>query len=284
MMLKTNSPFDVSKEISIKSMQRIVQYLSFPRPYGTDANLKAREYIVDQFIKLGYDVQIQGKTGNIVAGDLSKAKYLIGSHYDTVPTTPGADDNASAVAVMLEIAYQVRSLSGINAFFADDVCFVSFNAEEIGLLGSTEFVEALPKDHKLKQVHILEMVGYRTDAPNSQRNPLPSFYNIPTVGDFIGVISNNNSLLNKILQTESSVKIVGLAIPKFPSIVESVAPHVMRSDHAPFWRKNIDAVMWTDTAEFRNENYHGPDDVWQSLDFEFMSGIAQTIVNLIGKE
>ena len=282
-MLKTNSPIEVSKELSVENMRRIVQYLSFPRPYGTDANLMAREYIVNKFAQLGYDVQIQGKTGNIVAGDLSKAKYLIGSHYDTVPTTPGADDNASAVAVMLEIAYRVRALSGILPFFADDVCFVSFNAEEIGLLGSTEFVEALPKDHKLEQVHVLEMVGYRTDAPNSQRNPLPSFYKIPTVGDFIGVISNNNALLNEILRTESTVKMVGLAIPKLPSIVEKFAPHVMRSDHAPFWRKNINAVMWTDTAEFRNDNYHGPDDVWQSLDFEFMSGIAQTIVTLLGK-
>ena len=272
-MLKTNLPVEILEKFSIENMKKIVQYLSFPRPYGTNANLKAREFIVNEFVQLGYDVQIQGKTGNIVAGDITKAKYLIGSHYDTVPGTPGADDNASAVAVMLEIASQIKR---------EDVCFVSFNAEEIGLLGSTEFVDALPKDHKLIQVHVLEMVGYKTEAADSQRNPLPSFYKIPTVGDFIGVISNNNSLLNEILKTESNVKIVGLAIPKFPSIVETFAPHVTRSDHAPFWKKKIDAVMWTDTAEFRNFNYHGPDDVWQNLDFEFMSGIAQTIVNLIG--
>lgn len=273
-MLKTNLPIELSEEISIENMERIVKYLSFPRPYGTPANLKARQFIVREFTQLGYDVQIQGKTGNIIAGDLSKAKYLIGSHYDTVPTTPGADDNASAVAVMLEIASQIKQ---------EDVCFASFNAEEIGLLGSTEFVDSLPKDHKLKQVHVLEMVGYRTNAENSQKNPLPSFYKIPTVGDFIGVISNNNTLLNEILQTESNVKMVGLAIPKFPSMVEKFAPHVMRSDHAPFWRKKINAVMWTDTAEFRNHNYHGANDVWQNLDFEFMSGIAQTIVKLIRK-
>lgn len=277
-MLKKNFPvIDLDVDFSMSNyLKTIVESLSFTRIYNTYHNRLARNIIIDEFEAIGHKARVEGDYGNIVVGDLSKAKYLIGSHYDTVPETPGADDNASAIAVMLAVASKINS---------EEVCFVSFNCEEFGLKGSTDFVANLPKDHKLEQVHILEMVGYKTDLPNSQKNPISSYMTVPTVGDFIGFITNDNAMLKQVLSIQTDVKVVGFTIPKLVvGLAETFAPHVFRSDHAPFWRDKISAAMWTDTAEFRNSNYHSVSDTPDTLDYEFMSGITRLLTNIVSKQ
>jgi Zn-dependent M28 family amino/carboxypeptidase len=202
---------------------------------------------------------------------------LIGAHFDSVPNTPGADDNASAIAVMLAAA---KALG-----WRKDVMYVAFNAEECDLAGSLEFVNEMAGNlTMLEQVHVLEMVGYRDRRPNSQKNPLP-MVQTPTTGDYLGVVANKGFLIDQIIKVADSISVpvLGLAIPPGLTLdaMRQLSPHLLRSDHAPFWAKNIPAVMWTDTAEFRNPHYHQPTDTPQTLDYEFMAEIAQLLVKVV---
>lgn len=166
-----------------------------------------------------------------------------------------------------------------------DIIFVAFNSEECGLAGSREFVEGL-NPSQLEAVFILEMVGYRDRRPDSQKNPLPFMQGVPTTGDFLGVVANQDALLETILAGADAcnVPFVGLAIPDLAAsitAVQSYSPHLLRSDHTPFWEKGIPAAMLTDTAEFRNPNYHQSSDTPETLDYEFMAEIAKAVLSMI---
>jgi Zn-dependent M28 family amino/carboxypeptidase len=162
--------------------------------------------------------------------------------------------------------------------------YVAFKAEEFDLAGSREFVEEMDEMELLEQVHVLEMVGYRDRRPNSQKNPLPMIQ-APTTGDFLAVVANKSNLVEKIVEAAGSitVPVVGLALPTgLPlAAIQQISPHLLRSDHAPFWEKDIPAVMWTDTSEFRNPNYHQPTDTPESLDYEFMAEVAKLLAMVV---
>lgn len=255
----------------------IVTRLSFPRVFGTPANATAEQLVADEFEKLFGTCFRVGNTRNVCVGEPSNARILIGAHYDSVPNTPGADDNASAVAVMLAVAKTI----GIR----NDVMFVAFNAEECDLAGSREFVDEMDEMEALEQVHVLEMVGYRDRRPSSQKNPLPMIQT-PTTGDFLGVVANQSSLIERIIDLASAIQVpvVGLPLPaKFPlEAIRQLSPHLLRSDHAPFWARKIPATMWTDTSEFRNPHYHQPTDTPDTLDYEFMAEVGALLAAVIG--
>jgi len=255
----------------------IVKRLSFPRVYGTTENAKAEELVSGEFAKsLGSCFRV-GKCRNVCSGWPEEARIIIGAHFDSVPNTPGADDNASAVAVMLAVAKAL----GLRR----DVMYVAFNAEEFDLAGSREFVEEMDEMEVLEQVHVLEMVGYRDRRPNSQKNPLPMIQ-APTTADFLAVVANNGNLVEQIIEAGSSitVPVVGLALPPGLPLeaIQQISPHLLRSDHAPFWEKDIPAVMWTDTSEFRNPNYHQPTDTPDTLDYEFMAEVGKLLIMVAG--
>lgn len=254
----------------------IVKSLSFPRAYGTPANAKAEEMVADEFLRMFGSCFRVGNTRNVCFGWAETARILIGAHFDSVPNTPGADDNASAVAVMLAVA---RTL-GLRR----DVMYVAFNAEEFNLAGSLEFVEEMDEMEALEQVHVLEMVGYRDRRPNSQKNPLPMIQ-APTTADFLAVVANQGSLIDQIIEAAGciSVPVVALAIPPDLPVdaIRQLSPHLLRSDHAPFWEKNIPTVMWTDTSEFRNPHYHQPTDTPETLDYEFMAEVGKLLVTVV---
>lgn len=260
-------------------LANIVKRLSFPRVYGTAGNAKAETLVADEFLRMFGACDRVGNTRNVCFGWPAEARILIGAHFDSVPNTPGADDNASAVAVMLAVA---RTL-GLRR----DVMYVAFNAEECDLAGSREFVNEMSGELKvLEQVHVLEMVGYRDRRPNSQKNPLPMIQ-APTIGDFLAVVANKGSLVEQIIDAAGciSVPVVGLAIPQELPLdaIGQLSPHLLRSDHAPFWKKIIPAVMWTDTSEFRNPNYHQPTDTPDTLDYEFMAEVGKLLVTVVGQ-
>ncbi len=214
--------------------------------------------------------------GNVISGDPRAARVLVGAHYDAVPGTPGADDNASALAVLLVAAQAIGP--------SLDACFVAFNGEECGLLGSRGFVKRLGRN-RLEEAHVLEMVGYASREPDSQQNPIPPV-RVPTVGDFLGLVGTHGSrrALDRVLALagSSKVPVQGLYLPPVPlAAIRGLAPHVLRSDHAPFWEAGVPALMWTDTAEFRNPNYHGPTDTPETLDYEFMTGVARLLIHAV---
>jgi Zn-dependent M28 family amino/carboxypeptidase len=283
MMLKPqhSRPNSISSNISIDEnyLRDIVAELSFERVYKTPPNIKARDIIVRELVKMERQPMLGDPPfDNIIVGNPVHAVKLVGAHYDSVPGSPGADDNASAVAVMLAVAKATKGVSGI--------CFVAFNSEEYNLAGSRAFVDNW-KPNQLKQVHILEMVGYCKHTPDSQINPLP-FLPLSNVGDFIGVVGNNNAFVKHVIEQAgvSSVPAVGLSIPSLISLdaAYKLSPDIFRSDHANFWDADIPAVMWTDTSNFRNPNYHGPNDTPDTLDYGFMAEVAKILVQLVSND
>ncbi len=254
-----------------------VERLSFPRAYGSAANAQAEELVAEELHRLLGSCFRVGKTRNLGSGNFETARILIGAHYDSVPGTPGADDNASAVAVLLGVAQVLGP--------RPDTLYVAFNAEECALAGSREFVRETAGALALEQVHVLEMVGYRDSRPGSQKNPLPML-SVPTTGDFLGVISNQEGLIRRITDAGSGVDVraIGLPIPEGLSLaaIGRISPHLLRSDHTPFWEQGIPAVMWTDTAESRNPHYHQPTDTPETLDYAFMAEVGKLLALVVG--
>jgi len=212
-------------------------------------------------------------------GDPRRAKILIGAHYDSIPGTPGADDNASGVAALIATARAIGPQEGI--------CYVAFDGEECGFVGSRALVAGLG-GHRPEQVHILEMVGYASREPGSQSNPVPAIQ-APTVGDFLGLVGTYGSrrLLDHVLTTADghAVPVQGLYLPDVPlETIGRISHHLLRSDHSPFWRAGLPALMWTDTAEFRNPHYHRPTDTPETLDYEFLAGVTRLLVHAVLSE
>jgi Zn-dependent M28 family amino/carboxypeptidase len=227
----------------------------------------------------GHAPVLQGSYDNIVATSGDTGPYLLlGAHYDSVPGTPGADDNASAVAVCLECARLVKE-HGIGR-----AMIVLFNREEDGLLGSRQFVEHLPSQSAwaIEESHVFEMVGFCTHERASQRMPpgLPGIL-APDVGDFLGLLANRHS--NAV--AEKLLTLAATYVPGFPVValkmylgMERYFSHLHRSDHAPFWEAGIPSIMWTDTSEFRNPHYHRASDTPNTLDYGFLAQVTQLVL------
>ncbi len=165
-----------------------------------------------------------------------------------------------------------------------EVSYVAFDGEECGLAGSRSFVERLGPN-RLEAVHVLEMVGFTDRRPGSQRNPFPMVEG-PTVGDFLGLVGTHDSrnLLDRVLAAagHSAIPVYGLYLPDVPTeVIRQAVPNVLRSDHAPFWKAGIPALMWTDTAEFRNPHYHRESDTPDTLDYAFMAEVARILVHAV---
>ena len=181
--------------ISQDDLREVVERISVPRPTGTPENEAVRRSIIELFCcteagRLGVEVD---EAGNVVVGDPRRAKILIGAHYDSIPGTPGSDDNASGVSALIATARAIGREEG--------VCYVAFDGEECGFVGSRVLVAGLGQHH-LEQVHVLEMVGYASREPGSQRNPVPVIQ-APTVGDFLGLVGTYGSrrFLDHVLDT-----------------------------------------------------------------------------------
>src|SRR5262249_10192075 len=147
--------------VSEEELSEIVVRISIPRAHGAPENQVVRQAIIDRFstIEVGRLGVRSDEAGNVVVGDPRRARVLIGAHYDSIPGTPGADDNASGVAALLAAAQAIGPREG--------VCFVAFDGEECGFVGSRALVAGLGR-HRPEQVHVLEMVGYASRAPGSQ--------------------------------------------------------------------------------------------------------------------
>jgi Peptidase family M28 len=193
---------------------------------------------------------------------------LIGAHFDAVPNSPGADDNGTGTACLLEAARVLKSYP-----MQRSVRLVFFNLEEIGLVGSRAHVERLKprlesKEEQLVGMISLEMLGYFTDEANSQRSPLPAndIFTPPTTGNFLALVGLQRhqgfSQAFAKAMTASEPGLPVLAVDFLPI----APPDFARSDHAPFLGAGLPGVMLTDTANFRNPNYHTPKDTVDTID------------------
>lgn len=267
-------------EVSADRLRSFVERFAFPRHYLAEpaANRRARDGLVALLREFGYEPALHGPADTVVAAAGPGPYLLLGAHYDSVPGCPGADDNASGVAAALEAARLARrhGLGGVMVAF--------FNREEDGLLGSRAFVADLPgrPDWAVAEAHVFEMVGYRDRAAGSQRLPpgLPGVAT-PPAGDFLGLLSNRRSNA----AAEAVLRLAATYVPELPVLalktylgVERLVGHLHRSDHAPFWAAGVPAVMWTDTAEFRNPHYHRPTDTPATLDYPFLAAVTRLAV------
>jgi Zn-dependent M28 family amino/carboxypeptidase len=201
----------------------------------------------------------------------------VGAHYDTVISTPGADDNASGVAVMLELArWAVKNQPSAP------VRFVAFTLEEppnfgTRYQGSRVFVRRLSEDGgRIKGAIALEMVGVTT--PRQEYPLVLRWVGYPETGNFIGVVGNRSSRgfgerVLRAMQRNPALPVESL----FVWFNGWVLPDTRLSDHASFWDKKLPAVMVTDTAYFRNRHYHTPGDRAETLDYAFMAELVQSL-------
>mgnify|MGYP001604571311 CR=1 FL=1 len=207
---------------------------------------------------------------------------ILAAHFDTVQGSPGADDNASALAVLLHITRQVQAMK-----LARPVRFIAFNLEEENLLGSSAYTALLRKNHEtIHGAIVLECVGYASHHEHSQKIPPGVPIAVPTTGNFLAVIGNERShaLTSSVAQAmKPHLPIVPLVVPGNGEKL----PDTRRSDHTSFWEQGFPAVMLTDTANFRNPHYHRPTDTLDTLNLDFIASVAEgvmaSVIELAGR-
>ena len=265
--------------------QRLQLIIGERSPFSGQRHLTAVEnYVEKELASFGLKVESdyfshRGRSfRNIVAalGPQSGAGLIIlGAHFDSVAGTPGADDNASGVAVLLEAA---RILSQVR--LRSQVLFSAFNLEELNMVGSAHLSKQLKAaGTKIRAMISLEMLGYTDRSPGSQRYPLGLKWFYPDRGDFIGVVGNWNSgsLLRGFagqMRRVKGLKVETLSVPGNGGLI----PAVRLSDHVPFWDLGYLALMVTDTSFYRNPHYHRSTDTLETLDIDFMAKVCEGVI------
>ncbi len=242
-----------------------------------------------------FDASFNGQ--NIIGrkpGIVSDTKtYIVDGHYDTVNDSPGADDNGSAIAGMLEILHVISTLQLKNS-----VEFIAFDLEESGLAGSVAFVpDGIIAYEDIQGVINMDMIGYFSNVPNSQTVPAGFEIAFPDLyaelvannfrGNFIISTANTNSKpLQIVFDTMASQYVPSLLVGSIEVAGNGeFIPDSRRSDHVAFWDAGYTALHLSDGAETRNPNYHDPTDTLGSVNFSFMSDVTKavfaTILNLV---
>ncbi len=265
------------------------------RTTGTSHLEEVRSLIKERFSSDGLSWETQSfsfgsYTGeNYVAtipGTESGEVYILCAHYETVPNSPGADDNGSGVVGLLETA---RVLAPYN--FKKTLKLIAFDLEEAGLLGSVDYVNNHIGEQTVSGVLDFEMIGYATEEENTQSFPFGFNVLYPDVyasveadgfrGNFIanvGKVGQDDWELVFAQAAEDYVPDLKVVTFNAPANWLTVTPDLGRSDHAPFWVNNRPAVMLTGTANFRNKNYHMSTDTIGLLNFTFMANVVKASV------
>ncbi|MFA5182998.1 MAG: M28 family peptidase [Syntrophales bacterium] len=285
-----------SEAVRLSPLYRHVEKLSVhigPRSiYDYYQLAAAKDYISRELRIMGHDPLLQDFTNqervftNIIVTIPGIAHpeetVLVGAHYDTVAETPGADDNASAVATLLEICRLLKDYRPQRT-----VKLVFFTLEEppafrTPAMGSAVYARrARAEGEKIAAMISLEMLGYYHDREDAQAYPVPImrlFY--PSRPNFIGVVGNIASR-GLVKNAAASLK-RHTWVPVETLVSVSALPGVDFSDHKPFWNEGYPAIMITDTAFYRNPNYHTPSDTIDTIDFKRLSALLTGLAGMIG--
>lgn len=263
-----------------------------PRHLGKPAAFAAAAaYVERELADAGYEVTRQTylargqEVSNLVAelpGHQRKDEIVIfGAHYDTVETTPGADDNASGVAVMIETARLMRHMRP-----ARTIRFIGFACEEpphyyTGEMGSQVYArQCRTRGERIRGMLCLEMVGYYNTEPASQQI-LPAIprlmqWALPKRGDFLAAVSNLRSwrLLRRFRQGFKRA----VRFPLFSIALPETIAEIRFSDNSSFWDQGYPALMLTDTSFLRNPHYHLSSDTPDTLDYERMAQVTTGVL------
>lgn len=243
----------------------------------------AAQYIEKTLAGLGYAVatqrypsgplEVRNIEVEIQGGARASEIVIVGAHYDSVLGAPGANDNGSGVAAVIELA---RLFRGSRP--ARTLRFVTFVNEEppfahSDTMGSRQYARrARERGENVVAMFSLETIGYYSDAPGSQRFPFPLGFFYPSTGNFIAFVSNLSSraLLHEALASfrrHAGFPSEGVAAPAF-------IPGVDWSDHWSFWQEGWPALMVTDTAPYRYPHYHSGEDTPDKVDYERLARVA----------
>jgi Zn-dependent M28 family amino/carboxypeptidase len=248
----------------------------------------AERYVGESLRALGYEVTRQNYEAQgvdsanlevvVPGGDRATEIVLAGAHYDTVPGSPGADDNASGVAAIVELARLLR-----DARPARTIRLVAFVNEEPpfffwGEMGSKVYARAArARGDDIRVMLSLEMLGCYSDEKGSQGYPplLGHFY--PAQGNYIAFVSNLRS--RRALRNVFAAFRDASDFPAEKLAAPALVPGIAWSDQLSFWREGYPAAMVTDTAFHRYRHYHQPTDTPEKLDYARM---AQVVEGLAG--
>jgi hypothetical protein len=274
---------------------RDVAFLTGLWPYRNYKNLasleKASDYIRTEFEKAGLKTEEQkwiarGKEyKNILASNEpdKMRRLIVGAHYDVAGNQPGADDNASGIAGLLETARLVMENRPEPDYGID---FVAYCLEEPPFFGGElmgSFVHAESLFRKMTPVIAMvcyEMIGYFSDKPKLQEFPSDELKGLyPDTGNFIMVVGiekhrNFNNKFHSLMARNSKINVQVISLPEG-------AGYAGLSDQRNYWTFGYKALMINDTSNFRNKNYHKKTDTFDTLDFDRMTEVVNSSYNAI---
>ena len=257
-----------------------------PRDEGHIENLdRVAAYIKNEFLQtttlvLEQPYRVEGKSyRNVIAqfGPESAERIVVGAHYDTAGPLPGADDNASGVAGLIELARLLgRQPPPLR------VELVAFTLEEPPYFGTTGMgssvhAESLRQQNvRVRAMFSLEMIGYFSDAPNSQQFPIEALRVVyPSTGNFISVVGRLGDW-SLVRRTKAAMRNAA-PLPVYSINAPRLVTGVDFSDQLNYWRLGYSAVMITDSAFYRNRNYHTAEDTAEKLDYKRMAMVVEGV-------
>ncbi|MEW5773343.1 MAG: M28 family peptidase [Thermodesulfobacteriota bacterium] len=262
-----------------------------PRTYARPGSLEsAADWLAAGLEELGLAVERDAFTlldreyANLVAEvrghERPEEIVLVGAHYDTVRASPGADDNASGCAALLEMAREMAAAPHPRTlrlvFFVNEEPPFFMTPDQ----GSLRYAyDCRRRGDDIRAMLCLESLGYYRDEPGSQSYPFPLSLYYPDRGDFVAFVGNVAS--RDLARRMTALFRAACPFPSEGAALPGVFPGVSWSDHRSFWRAGYQAVMATDTVPYRNPHYHRPTDTPETLDYLRLARVTRGLAAVV---
>jgi hypothetical protein len=249
-----------------------------------EATLASHGYTVgrQEFVADGKTVRNIDAVIEPAAGIVDPEVVVVGAHYDSAEDTPGANDNASGTAAVLELARLLRDLKGNARKRIRLVLFVNEEPPyfQTNDMGSLHYAKALAaRKERVTAMYSLETLGYYSEQPGSQYYPPPFGLMFPSRGNFVSFVGLTNS--RPLLQETIRSFRAHTSFPTIGGVAPGIIPGIDWSDHWAFAQHGFQAVMITDTAYFRYPHYHKPTDTPDKVDVEKLARIVKGIERVV---